>query len=339
MLFLWLVGCNLEERWGAFIFSFVYLAGGAAAALAQSAMHPSPSVLMVGASGSVAAVMGAFLIRHAFIKIRIFYFYMMLITPRWGILEVPAWCAVPLWLTQQLFMGLMTVKSMPSVGYWAHIGGCAFGIVTGVIISVTGIARHWEEQAEHTVSALDEKQEKARAALESGELAAAERQYSAIVAADPSRISAWVALAKVRDGSDDSAGFFQACAGAFRNAALSGNYTACQLLIERAAVRVAAGELPDDKTSMLFATASEQVQQWEKAVQFYRCMIDKYQTSQMYPKALFCCGRVLLQHLGRDEEAYRCFLPLTASPHAANWAAEVAPLVENIACKMKTKQI
>ena len=73
MLFLWLIGCNLEDRWGHLPFAVLYLAGALAAVFAFSLAHPNSEQALIGASGAIAAGMGAFAITHHGANIRIGY--------------------------------------------------------------------------------------------------------------------------------------------------------------------------------------------------------------------------------------------------------------------------
>ncbi len=100
MLFLWLVGGSLEDRWGRVCFSVFYIASGVVAALIHGAMIPQSHVPMVGASGAIAGLMGAFLVRLATTRIRFFYWFIIFR----GAFSVPAYVALPFWLLQQFSM-------------------------------------------------------------------------------------------------------------------------------------------------------------------------------------------------------------------------------------------
>ncbi len=98
MLFLWLSGGSLEDRWGRVFFLILYLVSGVGATLMHAAMTPHSPLPLVGASGAIAGLMGAFLIRLTTTRIRFFYWILLFR----GTFEAPAYVVLPLWLLQQL---------------------------------------------------------------------------------------------------------------------------------------------------------------------------------------------------------------------------------------------
>lgn len=128
LLMLYLVGPYIEDVWGRPLYGGFYVVSGIVAALGFIAMNPGLQAPLVGASGAVAGVMGAFLVRYWSTKIR--FFYMVGLFWR-GTFWAPAAVMLPLWLGEQLFMALLTsgVKSQGGVAYWAHIVGFGFGAV------------------------------------------------------------------------------------------------------------------------------------------------------------------------------------------------------------------
>jgi len=137
MLFLWLVGCNMEDRWGPWFFGAFYMAGGFAASSAHTLVELSSDIPTIGASGAVAAVMGAFLIRYWKTKIRFFYLFWSFIYFIKGTFKVPAYVVLPFWFLKELFWGTSGVNT--GVAHWAHIGGFAFGAAGGLILWLSGI--------------------------------------------------------------------------------------------------------------------------------------------------------------------------------------------------------
>jgi membrane associated rhomboid family serine protease len=127
MLFLWVIGCVLEERLGSRLVG-LFLASGAAAALAQMRWGLPPGQIMVGASGAVSGLMGFALLAVPRARIRLFYLVFATFHPRFGTFPAPLWFFVPLWAFEQILMALLTQNSeWNSVGYGAHLGGLAFG--------------------------------------------------------------------------------------------------------------------------------------------------------------------------------------------------------------------
>jgi rhomboid family protein len=117
MLFLWIFGNNIEDRMGWIGYPLFYLAAGLAAAAAHIAGQPSSTVPIVGASGAIAGVMGAYLVLFPNVRIRTLFFFIIIllrdITAKWLLLA---------WFVLQFFTGPNT-----GVAWLAHVGGFVFG--------------------------------------------------------------------------------------------------------------------------------------------------------------------------------------------------------------------
>lgn len=130
MWFLYLAGTALEDRWGRPMFAGFYLLAGLAAAFTHIALHAQSETPVVGASGAVAGLMGAFALRFAREKIDCVFVGWMLIKPVVRLFRAPAWGLLALWLAVQIFSALMYsgIGEEGNVAFWAHIGGFAFGL-------------------------------------------------------------------------------------------------------------------------------------------------------------------------------------------------------------------
>lgn len=130
MLFLWLAGLVVECFWEHLAFLGLYLLAGVAGAAAHHLSAPGSMVPMVGASGAIAGLLGAFLVGHPRAKIKILYGF-LLFRGFVGRTAVPAWLLIPGWLLLQLGYGLFD-RGAGGVAYWAHVGGFALGIVAAL---------------------------------------------------------------------------------------------------------------------------------------------------------------------------------------------------------------
>lgn len=140
LLFLWIVGCLLEDSWGRAPFLVFYLAGGAFAGLAHCLQDVSSSTPLIGASGAIAAAMGAFTIRHFWTRIKFFYFFIFFFRPFWGTFHLPAFVFLPFWFIEQVaFKYLTDFVGGSDVAYLAHIAGYAAGVVTALAVRYAGI--------------------------------------------------------------------------------------------------------------------------------------------------------------------------------------------------------
>jgi membrane associated rhomboid family serine protease len=128
MLYLWIFGDNVEDRVGHGRFIVFYLLCGVAAALAQTMIDPQSEIPMVGASGAIAGVLGAYLIM--FPHSRVLTLIPLFII--WEIVEIPAVIVLGLWFVIQLFSGVGSLATMDKQGggvaFWAHIAGFVTGM-------------------------------------------------------------------------------------------------------------------------------------------------------------------------------------------------------------------
>jgi len=130
MFILYLAAPSVEDAYGRPLFVGLYAASGVTAALSHVLLYPESMVPLVGASGAIAGVMGAFLVRFSHTRIKFFYWFGLIFR---GTFSAPAWLMLPLWLLEQIFYGLL-VKSEDGVAYWAHVGGFVFGAAAAYTI-------------------------------------------------------------------------------------------------------------------------------------------------------------------------------------------------------------
>lgn len=126
MLFLYIFGDNVEDKFGHLKYLIFYIVAGTAAAATQTFISPASEVPMVGASGAIAGVLGAYVLMFPTARIAtlipIFFFFQ--------IVEIPAFIFLGLWFLMQIFSGLMALgigADAGGVAWWAHIGGFAAG--------------------------------------------------------------------------------------------------------------------------------------------------------------------------------------------------------------------
>jgi membrane associated rhomboid family serine protease len=130
MLFLWIFGNNVEDLLGRARFILLYLSSGVAAALVQALSAKYSTVPMVGASGAVAGVLGAYLMTYPRANVHVFVWIVVF----FWIVTVPAWILLGFWFAGQLFSGLASSADSPGVAFWAHVGGFAAGIMLFLLL-------------------------------------------------------------------------------------------------------------------------------------------------------------------------------------------------------------
>jgi membrane associated rhomboid family serine protease len=127
MLFLWIFGNNVEDSMGRPRFVAFYLLGGLAALWGQVLFSPNSDVPTIGASGAIAAVLGAYLLLYPRARVLTVVFIVFFVT----VIELPAIFMLGLWFLEQIYFAGASLSSPTGggggVAYWAHIGGFAFG--------------------------------------------------------------------------------------------------------------------------------------------------------------------------------------------------------------------
>jgi membrane associated rhomboid family serine protease len=139
LLYLRVFGDNVEDRLGHLAYPVFYLVAGTVGALAQFAAQPASVTPMVGASGAVAGVLGAYIILFPRARVVTLFPVFIFLT----FIEVPAVIFLGLWALQQFLNGYASVTGpggFERVAWFAHIGGFAFGVMCGVVM-------RWRRQA------------------------------------------------------------------------------------------------------------------------------------------------------------------------------------------------
>ncbi|MDQ5859254.1 MAG: rhomboid family intramembrane serine protease, partial [Acidobacteriota bacterium] len=191
LLFFFATGPFLEDVFGRPLFLLLYVLSGFAALAAHSWQNPGSLAPVVGASGAVAGIMGAFLVRLRTSRIR-FLCVPILFLPwiRFRFL-VPAFVFLPLWFAAQFWLATSTTEP-GNVALWAHVGGFAFGAAAALVLALLRIEKRWIHpgiegrvswsQNAGLVGALE--------ARERGDLDAARLRTGTVVREDPANVDA-----------------------------------------------------------------------------------------------------------------------------------------------------
>jgi membrane associated rhomboid family serine protease len=139
MLFLWIFGNNIEDRLGHVKYLIFYIACGVLAALTQWFFSIQSGVPALGASGAIAGVLGAYILRFPTARIRTLVFLGPFIT----FPDIPAVFFLGIWFLQQTLNGIASLNVPTNIGmesggvaYWAHIGGFVFGAILGPVLGL-----------------------------------------------------------------------------------------------------------------------------------------------------------------------------------------------------------
>jgi membrane associated rhomboid family serine protease len=128
MLYLWIFGNNIEDRLGHFRFVSFYLLSGVIAAYAHSITDPSSMIPMIGASGAVAGVLGAYLLLFPHARVHTLIILIFFIQ----VVRLPAFIVIGFWIVIQILNGMSSsgITNSGGVAWFAHIGGFVFGTAT-----------------------------------------------------------------------------------------------------------------------------------------------------------------------------------------------------------------
>jgi membrane associated rhomboid family serine protease len=141
LLFLWIFGNNIEDRFGRFRFLLFYLVGGIVAGLAQVAIDPGSTIPTIGASGAIAATLGAYLVLFPRARVTTAIFLVFF----YQLIDVPAVIVLAFWFILQLLDGLGSLGPMGDaasggIAFFAHIGGFVFGAAVALLVRASGRA-------------------------------------------------------------------------------------------------------------------------------------------------------------------------------------------------------
>lgn len=202
MLVLWTFGPNVEDRLGRVKFTVFYIAGGFAAAGLQMLLSPGP---MLGASGAVAAITGAYLVLFPRTHIKMLVWFFII-----GIFAIPAWWFIAFAVAKDIF--LTSSGKAGNVATWAHLGGYAFGIATSLIL----LASHQLEREPYDLFSMARQANRRRAFREAAHALHTAERHRPTAAAAPIDASSPLAAARLniaellaRDQTDQAAAAYQ----------------------------------------------------------------------------------------------------------------------------------
>jgi membrane associated rhomboid family serine protease len=124
MLFLWIFGDNVEDSMGHVRYLVFYIACGVAAAFAQAFTNPGSTIPMIGASGAISGVLGAYVLLHPRATVRVLIVLGVFVT----MAHIPAMIVLGIWFLTQIASAALSPGDGPGVAFWAHVGGFVAGM-------------------------------------------------------------------------------------------------------------------------------------------------------------------------------------------------------------------
>lgn len=144
LIYLWVFGGAVEDSLGRTRFLLLYLACGAVGSLTHTVLFPNSMIPSIGASGSIAGLLGAFLVLRP--SARIVTLFPLVVY--WAMAEIPALLFLPVWFGMQFFNGFLSLQAargtqeVAGIAWWAHVGGFVFGaLIAGVFRVARGDGR------------------------------------------------------------------------------------------------------------------------------------------------------------------------------------------------------
>jgi membrane associated rhomboid family serine protease len=313
MWFLWLAGFILEDTWGRAIYSVFYLFAGAAALQFYAWCTPGSFVPLVGASGAVAALMGAFLIRFPKLKIEMATF-LVFYPLRF---KVPAYYLLPLWLVAEFFYGSAYGQFSP-VAHWAHVGGFLFGM-----LGAYGLEQQAHEKIESELGWKSSPEiVSASEALDQNRFDEAVALLQKHLAANPPSLDALNLLQLVQWRRQDMPAYLQATIQLCQFHLKAQDFDAAWKTFEE--YNTGGGDQMPAATWLEFTRQLESQQNFERAVTEYERLAAAHPTQKESLLALLSAGRLCLKKLNRPADALRNYKAAQASavPHL-DWETNI----------------
>jgi membrane associated rhomboid family serine protease len=311
MWFLWLAGMVLEDVWGRGLYLAMYLIGGAFALQVHSWFNPGSNIATLGASGAVAALMGAFLIR--FPKVRINLLFILLLRPiRFSAQAV--WL-LPLWFAMEIFSGV-TSGTSGGVAHMAHVGGFAFGMVAALIIRYSGLEHVINKSIEDEIDPdHNAKLDHIQTLISQNRLDDALGQLDIFSEINPRSEGALLMMQEIHWRKHNIPAY-AAVMQKLCELHLNLHDTPHALKDYEQLVETGGGLLPPD-TWFKLCQALEELEEYERAVGEYQELAQAYPQSQQGVMALLAAGRVAMHRLNRPQHSLNLYQAASdsATPH------------------------
>ncbi len=344
MWFLWLAGFVLEDAWGRWLYSAFYLIAGAAALQFYAWSNPGSITPTLGASGAVAALMGAFLVRFPKMKIEMAWIWWFSIAKmlRTGNpfqmfqFQASAFWLLPFWLLTEILYGWF-LGSSSGVAHWAHVGGFLFGALAALAIQHSGIEHKTNQKIEEKLGwTNDPELEQASAMIDHGQLAEALPLLTKHVAAQPSSLDAWTLLRQLHKRQSDTKAYLDA------------TVKTCSLHLKAHEIEAAfhdyaefvdsgGGKLPA-AIWLELCKGAEEMQEFERAFSEYHELAQAYPSDRQALTAQLSAARLCLKRLNRPQDALALYQTAAASPIPhLDWEQHIQSGIKDAKAAMASK--
>lgn len=307
MWFLWLSGAVLEDTWGRIIYPVFYMIAGVLATLAHGWMNVGSLTPTIGASGAIAGLMGAFLVRFPTTKIEMGW----LIFYRFYKFKVQAYWILPLWLLQEVLYG--SAGNVGGVAHWAHVGGFVFGALIALGVRKSGLEQMAEEGIQEKISWVSHPSlVTAGEQMEKGKLDEAIASLNKTLAEKPDSIDAYRMLQRIYWQKNDLVAHREALAKLLALEIKANDHDSAMQTAQD--FRNAGGEKLPAALWLDFCRQLENQPDVSHAAEEYVALANAYPAERQGLLAQMAAGRLYLKRLNRPSDALKFYEAASTSP-------------------------
>ena len=318
MWFLWLAGAILEDTWGRLIYPAFYLIAGVLAFQVHAMVNSGSMTPLIGASGAIAGLMGAFLVRFPTTKIEMGY----LLFFRFYRFKMAAYWLLPVWLLTEIFYGSV-FGQMSGVAHWAHVGGFAFGALIAVGVRKSGLEQIAEKGIQDKISWVSHPLlAQASEHMEKGELDPAAASLQKLLGEKPDSIDAHRMLQRIHWQKNDLPAHRDALTKLLGLEIKANDHEGALQTYQE--FRNAGGDKLPALLWLEFCRLLETQPDISHAADEYLELAKAYPSEKQALLAQMAVGRIYLKRLNRPVDALRLYEAAQASsiPHA-DWQATI----------------
>ena len=308
MWFLWLAGGILEDTWGRIVYPAFYLIAGMLALQVHALVNAGSLTPTIGASGAIAGLMGAFLVRFPTVKIEMGWLLMF----KFYRFKAAAYWLLPLWLLMEVFYGSLFGQSS-GVAHWAHIGGFIFGGLIALGVRASGLEQIAEKGIQEKISWVSHPLlAEANEQLEKGQLDAAESNLKALLLEKPDSVEAYRMLQNIYWRKNDVPAHRSALEKVLTLELKANDHAGAWLTYQD--FKNAGAEKLSASLWLDLCRQLETQPDVDRAAAEYQELAQAYPTEKQGLLAQMAVGRILLKRLNRPADALRCYEAAQASP-------------------------
>jgi membrane associated rhomboid family serine protease len=317
MWFLWLAGAVLEDTWGRLIYPAFYMIAGVLALQVHAMVNVGSMTPTIGASGAIAGLMGAFLVRFPTTKIEMGY----LLFYRFYRFKMAAYWLLPVWLLMEILYG--TSGASTGVAHWAHIGGFVFGALIAYGVRKSGLEQIAEQGIQEKISWVSHPLlAEASEQMEKGQLDPAAANLQKMLQEKPDSMDAYRMLQRIYWQKNDLPAHRDALAKLLALEIKANDHEGAMQTCQ--SFRNAGGEKLPATLWLEFCRQLETQPDVSRAADEYLELAQAYPAEKQGLLAQMAAGRIYLKRLNRPADSLRLYEAAQASsiPHA-DWQTTI----------------